>query len=146
MSGPGLLARALRLLEASDKTRAELERRLTATGASADEVASVVGELSARGYLDDARLAAHLVRRFLDDDRSVRWMQARLEARGLDPALAARAVEEGQRQAGQDDTARARRLLAVQKLSGAAAARLLVRRGFEEDLVRVLVPLDDDLG
>jgi regulatory protein len=53
--------RALRLLATRSHFRAELARKLTARGFSRSDVETALGELSAGGYLDDARTAAELV-------------------------------------------------------------------------------------
>jgi regulatory protein len=54
--------RALRLLARREHTRRELERKLAAHIPNRDELQALLDDLTARGWLSDARAAEHLVR------------------------------------------------------------------------------------
>ncbi len=125
------MRRAIRLLAASDKTRAELRERLTRAGLDATSVDTALDTLAAKRLLSDERVARNIA---ADQGVSRALNRHRLEQRGLD----ASAAECGPRDA--------RRALAAAR---AIAARLpaslppqarwrrllasLARRGFDEE-------------
>src|SRR5438552_5996519 len=53
--------RALRLLGVRDRSRRELERRLTRAGFEPEEIAEALDALAAAGLIDDARFAGAVV-------------------------------------------------------------------------------------
>jgi regulatory protein len=141
------------LLSRRPWTRAELAARLRRRGAPADLAADVVADLTARGYLDDARFARQWV-----EARSARGygparLTAELRARGVADALVGAALgslEPG----GELERARAvarRRLGALRAgRQDRAASRLrdhLLRRGFgaatSARVVREVLEVDD---
>jgi SOS response regulatory protein OraA/RecX len=121
--------RALRALRSRDLAAAELEARLERSGFTAAERTETVERLERTGLVDDARLAygrAAVLAERGHGDASIRWD---LERRGVDAAhveaaLAALAPEH-ERAAG----------IVAERGSGPATARLLARRGFDEDAV-----------
>lgn len=133
------LGHAARALAKRDRTEAEIRAALERRNTNAEVIEAVVAELTADGYLDDARYA----RRFAEDRRTLdRWGSERiardLERRGvrrdvIEAALAGR--ETG------DELAAACELLAERfrgPLEGDRerdrAWRLLVRRGYTPEL------------
>ena len=143
--------RALGLLAVRWRSRAELERRLRVAGFDPDEVSTTLDDLQRVGLVDDERFAAELVRdqanRRLAGGRAI---AAALREKGVDPAVAAaamephaedevqRAVELARRRAArmggqQPDLAR-RRLygLLLRRGYGPATAAAAVRAALEE--------------
>jgi len=59
---PSLKARAMRLLARREHSRAELARKLAAHAAESDDVAALLDELLAKGWLSDARFAEQSIR------------------------------------------------------------------------------------
>jgi len=129
---------AVDLLARKAWSRRELARRLERRGASADTAAAVVGELAARGYLDDegfARWWAHA----RGQGRRVGSMRLRQEllAKGISRELAAAAVAAAFAETPELDRALdagRRRLAALSRGSqGRVPVRLadyLLRRGY----------------
>jgi regulatory protein len=126
-------------------TRAQLDARLRRRGAPADVAATVVADLAARGYLDDAAFARQWV-----ETRAVRGygagrLRAELRARGVEPAtidVALAALDAGQVL----ERARAaahRRLPALQRGAperlAARLAAFLLRRGYSPGVVARVV-------
>lgn len=136
---PDALTLATKLLAGRDKTRAQLALALERKGHPPEVIAATLTRLGSLGYLDDARVAH---RRALEDLRAG-WageaLQARLDALGLDAALAAQAIDAAVAELGWSALAMARTLLERRKLTGAKAARFLGARGFPEDVVERLV-------
>lgn len=129
---------ALKLLGGRDKSRAQLEAALVQRGYTASEIRQAVGKATALKYLDDDRASADLAQKLFAEGRSRTDVARRLEAKGFDPA-AADALPV-------DEAAAARALLKSKGVSGVKAARLLLARGFEEDLVSSLVELPESDG
>lgn len=115
---------AARLLRHADRSRAELETRLTERGIDPGALSDALETLERVGVLDDSRTAslraANLAARGYGDA----WIRAELERRGL-PVEETLAELEPERE-------RARRIVSEQG-TGAATARYLARRGFDED-------------
>jgi regulatory protein len=84
-AGPSLRAQAVRLLARREYARAELEARLIARGASRADVAAIVDELAALGYVSDERYA-----RAFADQKSGRYSR-----RGIAGELKAKGVGAG---------------------------------------------------
>jgi regulatory protein len=85
-----------RYLGFRDRTVLEVRRHLESKRVEPDTIEQTVAELSALGYLDDARFA----RRFVEDRRTLdRWGNERIErkllASGVDAALVAIALAAG---------------------------------------------------
>ena len=74
----GAVDQAFRFISRRDRTVAEVRRRLAEKGAQEDAIDHAVAELSATGYLDDARYAE----RFVEDRVSLDgWGSDRIERR-----------------------------------------------------------------
>ncbi len=148
MPGPKLQSAfdvALEALGRREKTRAALSALLTARGFAEDEVQAALERLEALGYLNEGRALSSRARAMLAVGRSRAHVVARLVEEGADEARAAQAVEDVSSERGQSDEQVARALLVRRRLVGAKAARFLASRGFDEALIRALVPgLDAD--
>ena len=139
--------RALRYLAQREHSRAELERKLarhvedTAERPAAEQIAQALDELSAHGFLSEARVAESLLAG-AGQRYGVRRLKQTMQAKGLAPELVAatlqqargteyeRAREVWRRKFGspaQDAAARARQM------------RFLAARGFEADAIRRVV-------
>jgi regulatory protein len=137
--------RALRLLTARPRSRAGLAQRLQDAGHAPAEVEAALARVTELGYLDDGAFARSqaeaLLARF-----SPQAVEIKLVGLGLSPELAAEAVAALQA----DEPALARSILERRfgkgPLEGKAAvkaARFLLGRGFDEDLVEKLVGLHE---
>jgi SOS response regulatory protein OraA/RecX len=122
---------ALKLLGGREKSRAQLEAALVIKGHTAQDIRAAIDRCAQLGYLDDQRAAVDLARRLFAEGRSKGDVQRRLEAKGFDPAVAETIPH--------DELAAAQGLLKSKRVSGVKAARLLLARGFEEELVSTLV-------
>ena len=146
---------ALRLLERTRRTRADLARRLRTKGHVAAVVDEVLDRLAAVGLVDDVEYArAFLAGRW--GRRAAGWTRLRLELRqrGVrdDDIAAARARFEAE-SGGADELATARR--AVEQAAGRMRGLesrvrqrrlygLLARRGFAPDTIRQALQLAED--
>lgn len=142
---PDALPYAMKLLEARERTRAGLERALTNKGYSEVEIEAALTRLGELKYLDDSRAARVMAAKDLEQGWSSDAVKHRLEGKGVTEAVAAQAIEG----ANAHDEARARALVSRRKLTGAKAARFLAGKGYDEDLIRRVVPLiagSDDGG
>ncbi len=126
---------ALKLLGSREKSRAQLEAALVLKGHTAQDIRGAIQRCAQLGYLDDARAAADLARRLFAEGRAIIDVQRRLESKGFDPAVAETIPH--------DEVSAARALLKSKRVSGVKAARLLLSRGFEEELVSTLVDVAD---
>lgn len=131
---------ALKLLGGREKTRAALVQALDRRGYPAAEVAQALARLEALGYLDERRALEAKARAGLEAGRARAAVEQRLIEAGAEAGLAAEAVGRAAEERGHDDAAVARALLAKRRVSGLKAARLLASRGFDEALIRALVP------
>jgi SOS response regulatory protein OraA/RecX len=140
---PATFEHAVALLARQERTRQGLRSALLSKGHGEDEVAAALTRAEQLGYLDDRRVALAQARRELSAGRGRQDVARRLVLRGVDQALAEHAVIAAATELGADDEAAARALLARRRVEGPKAARLLIARGFDEDLVRRLTGLDD---
>ncbi len=84
-AGPSLRSQAVRLLARREYSRAELEARLVAKGASRNDIAAVLDELAALGYVSNERFAqAFAVQKAGRYSR--RSIAAELKAKGVQAA------------------------------------------------------------
>jgi len=135
---------AYRYLGRRDRTVAEMRRYLEDKRVDPAAITTTVAELSAQGYLDDARYA----HRFADDRRELdHWGAERIERRllaaGVDPDLVAAALMQ---QANGDELAAAVALLRRRFPTPPADDRernralgVLVRKGYESELAHEAV-------
>ena len=143
---------AVALLGRRQYTRRELEVRLARKGYEAEAVEGVLASLSERGWVDDAKAAASLVRSETGKGRGRGRIASALAARGVPRGDAEEAL------AGLDpaaETARLREVLAKRARSlpagltpEARSKRLfdhLVRRGFAPGAVRAALREKGDL-
>lgn len=135
-------ARALRWLATSPRSRAELHDRLARAGFADALIAPLLDDFTRAGLINDAALAERLIER---ETERLPAGRARLEhhaaARGIDPALAAQAIDRhapaSAEHAAAREAARAKLTSIPPTLDPAkAAGRLLaflVRRGFDPE-------------
>ncbi|MCL6618322.1 regulatory protein RecX [Thermomonas hydrothermalis] len=138
-AAPTPLQQAVALLSRREHSRRELERKLVARGVAADAAAAAVRRLAEDGWQDDARFAAALVRARAASGYGPAYVRAELSTHGVPAELIDQALKEI------DDWADVARDLVrrrhPQALTGDREARnraaaLLLRRGFDMDLVR----------
>lgn len=142
-------ARMLRLLATRGRSRAELERRLTAWGIDATAAAGILGRLEAAGLIDDKRLAGELSSGLRRRGHGSLRVEHDLDHLGVAESARAGAVAEHARA----DSEIARRLLATRfgaapydRATTARAAAFLARRGIAEEAVWAALGIDPDAG
>jgi len=128
---------ALALLARRSHTRMELSRKLSRKGFPSSEIAPVLEDLAARGYLDDAGTAAAAVARQAGKGRGRARIASELSRRGVSPADRDRALAaldpKEERQALLRALERKTRTLPRGLTPGSRSKKLfdhLVRRGF----------------
>jgi len=82
VAAASLLTQAIRLLARREYARAELEQKLVAKGWGSVEVRTALDDLTARGYLSDARYAGAIAAR-RGGSYSRRRIAAELKAKGV---------------------------------------------------------------
>ncbi|GJQ30162.1 MAG: hypothetical protein HBSAPP03_20460 [Phycisphaerae bacterium] len=125
-------ARALRLLAASAKSRAELHERLTRAGFSKGVIDATLARLSAAGLLDDDALSRRVVETSHDRHEAAALTEHRLDQRHLEGAVS---------DAGDTARARAAAVAALASIPPTTAhvARyrrvlgVLARKGYDEE-------------
>ena len=145
MAQPGfklsLKGRALRLLSQREHSRAELVRKLSPHEEVPGELAQVLDDLHAKGFIDEARVLESVVNHRASKLGNGRIKQE-LQAKGLAPESVAQAMLELK----DSEFARAQNIW--QKKFGAPAAdanerakhyRFLLTRGFSAEVVRKVV-------
>jgi regulatory protein len=145
--------RALRYLSQREHSRTELERKLArhvedVPGASAAaQIRTALDELTARGYLSEARVAESVLAG-LGARYGSRRLRQSMQAKGLDPELVARTLQ--QARATELDRAREvwRRRFDAPPADASERAkqmRFLAGRGFDGDVIRrVVLAREDD--
>ena len=135
---PSLKGKALRLLGAREHSRAELERKLASHENQPGELARVLDELQAKGFINEQRVVESLLYRRAPRLGTGRIRQE-LQGKGLDPEAVKEAV------AGLQSTEVARAREVWRKKFGEVATdaagrnkqmRFLLSRGFAVDAVR----------
>ena len=86
-----LKGRALRALAAREHSRAELVRKLASYETEEGELERILNELSAKGYIDEQRVAASVAHRRGAKLGTARIVQE-LKAKGVDPEAVAEAA------------------------------------------------------
>lgn len=148
---------ALKLLERTRRTRADLERRLRDKGFAASAVAEALERLARVGLVDDAEYArAWLTGRW--GRRPSGWARLRQELRGKgvpDEAIAAARAGIEQREGAVDELSTARRLVeqGLRRMASVDPQKrrqrlyaLLARRGYDADVIRRALAIRDDEG
>ena len=130
------LTAALRMLETSDRTEAEVRERLRRQGFAEETIADVVIRLRERRFLDDSRVVERQAER-AQTDRPIGKERLRHELmkRGAGEDLVNKVIEEID---AESEMARATQLLQLRYSpddSWSRAARFLARRGFDEETV-----------
>ena len=147
---------ALKLLERTRRTRADLARRLHDKGFAVTAVEEVLDRLERVGLVDDTEYArAYLAGRW--GRRPTGWTRLRQELRGRgigdDAIAAARAILEQREGGGADEVATAHRVIVqAQRRYASLEPRvrqqrlyaLLARRGFDGDTIRKALAIRDD--
>ena len=146
---PSLKGRALRYLAAREHSRAELERKLTPhlqPEQGPADLARVLDELTAKGFISEARVAQSVLHRRAGRLGAARVLQE-LRAKGLSGEV----LEDAAEQLRGTELARARevwrRKFGVPPQEAAERARqmrFLAGRGFSGDVVRRVVSGADD--
>ncbi len=139
---PSLKGRALRLLASRDHSRAELQRKLAPHAESPEQLAAVLDEMLAKGFLDEARAAQSLLNR-RSPGRGAARVLAELRQRGLpDPLVQAAASELRDTEAQRARAAWDKKFgqPPADPLERARQMRFLAARGFAPELVRRTVP------
>lgn len=138
---PSLKGRALRLLSGREHSRLELERKLGSFEEEPGELARVLDELQAKGFISEARVIESVVHRRAAKLGTARIKQE-LQGKGLDPEAVTQALT------GLRATEQARAQEVWRKKFGASPAdaqaaakqmRFLASRGFGGDVIRRVV-------
>lgn len=141
-----LKGRALRLLAGREHSRAELERKLAEHETEPGELARVLDELQAKGFISEQRVVESLVHR-----RAARLgtgrLKQELQAKGVSPQAVAEAVDSLRR----TEVERAREVWrkkfgepAADAAGRAKQMRFLASRGFAAEAIRRVVSGADD--
>ena len=140
-----LKGRALRYLAGREHSRAELERKLKPHEETPGQLAQVLDELQAKGFISEARVLASVINRRQDRLGASR-IQHELRGKGLDAGLIAGAM--GELKA--TELARAREVwrrkfgqAAPDAAGRAKQMRFLAGRGFGGDVIRRVVSQED---
>ena len=134
---------AVRALARSDRTTAQIERSLTAKGASPSQVRAVVRRLTSLKYLDDVAFAARWADRRLERMPMGRArMQEELLATGCPEPIVHATLRAAYRKVSERDLAMqvvtmAGRISSAQVRN--RVARLLSQRGFDEDTIETVM-------
>ena len=141
-----LKGRALRCLAAREHSRAELERKLAPHEEAPGQLARVLDELQAKGFIDEQRVVESVIHRRAGRLGALRIRQE-LQGKGLAPEAVQAAVAQLQH----SELARARdiwrRKFGEAPADAAARARqmrFLAARGFSGETVRRVVSGPDD--
>ncbi len=133
------LEQAARLLEAREKSRAELVGRLTQAGYSQDASDAAADKLQALGYLDDARYAKSLVARY-GKTYGVFRLRREMARRGISKTIIDELLSEHDPETGLEAAVKIA-AKAIGKATDPRAARhkayaALARRGYSGDIIR----------
>lgn len=140
--------RALGLLVRREHSRRELERKLTARGIDPAEAEAAVSKLAQRGWQDDGRFAASLVRTRTAAGFGPLRLRAELSSHGLDPTRIEAALAACPGNWAELAQAALRRRFSAADLADPGrrrkAAEFLFRRGFDHDSVHAALRYDPD--
>lgn len=144
---PSLKARALRLLAMREHSRAELERKLTPHQSTDGELAPVLDELQAKGFINEQRVLDSVLHRRAASQGGRRIRQE-LQHKGLDAEAVASAMAElaaTEPQRAQALWAKRFGQVATDPAERARQVRFLAARGFGSEAIRRAVRgLEDD--
>jgi regulatory protein len=136
--GLSLKGRALRYLAAREHSRSELERKLALHEETPGQLAQVLDELQAKGFIDEARVVESVINR-----RAARFGAARIRHELQSKGLGGEAVAQAMDGLKTSELARAREVWrkkfdapAADAAGRARQMRFLAGRGFSGDVVR----------
>jgi regulatory protein len=144
-----LKGKALRALAARDHSRVELERKLASSEEVPGELAKVLDDLAAKGFLDDQRAADSLAHRRGQKLGTARVVQE-MRSRGIE----LQAIESAVEQLKATELERAREVWrkkfgepALDAVARGKQMRFLISRGFSSEIIRrVIAGADDSEG
>lgn len=145
-SAPSLTGRALKLQSMREHSRRELERKLARFEERPGELAAVLDDLQAKGFISQERVIASVLHR-----RAGKFAVSRIRQELFDKGLAADAVDDAIGQLRQTEQERAQEIW--RKKFGTPPAdtkerarqwRFLGTRGFGGDVIRRVLAGDDD--
>jgi regulatory protein len=138
---PSLKGRALRLLSGREHSRAELERKLGSFEQEPQELARVLDELQAKGFISEARVIESVLHRRAAKLGNARIKQE-LQGKGLDPE----AVRDALAGLQASEIERAREVwrkkfnqVPQTPKETARQMRFLATRGFGSEAIRIVV-------
>lgn len=129
---------AVKLLAGRDKSESKLRQALEKKAYAASEIDAAIARVKALGYLDEARFAQTKARELLRQKKTPSDIRHRLERDGLAAKIIDGVLE--REAAGFDPLSTARALLAKKKATGVKAARFLTSRGFDDEVIRAVLP------
>jgi regulatory protein len=145
ITSTSLKSRALKLLASRERSRVEIERKLLQFEEEPGQLAQLLDELQAKGFLDDARAASSHAARRGQKLGTARVLQE-LKTRGLQGA----AIEEAAADLKSTELERAREVWRKKFNSPAPDAadrakqmRFLITRGFSAEIIRRVVSGDE---
>lgn len=145
---PGLRARALRLLARREHTRQELARKLAPLDEAAGELDALLDDLTARGWLSDARVVEQVLHA-----RTGRYGPARIRRELMEKGVpedlidgAATRLKAGELDAARDVWRRKFKSLPADRNETARQVRFLQARGFSLGVALRVVGGADDGG
>ena len=134
---------AVRALARSDRTTAQIERLLSAKGASPSQARAVVRRLTSLKYLDDVAFASRWAdRRLARMPMGRARLQAELLATGCPEHIVHATVRASYRKVSERDLAMQMVTMAGRTTSAQTfgrVARLLSQRGFDEDTIETVI-------
>lgn len=141
-----LKGKALRALAARDHSRVELERKLASSEEVPGELAKVLDDLAAKGFLDDQRAADSLAHRRGQKLGTARVVQE-MRSRGIE----LEAIESAAEQLKATELERAREVWrkkfgepAQDAVARGKQMRFLISRGFSSEIIRRVIAGADD--
>ena len=141
-----LKGRALRLLSGREHSRAELEKKLRAHEETPGELAQVLDELQAKGFINEQRVVESVIHR-----RAARLGAGRVKQELQAKGISAEAVAEAVQALRSTELQRAREVWrkkfgepATDAAGRAKQMRFLASRGFGAEAIRRVVGGDED--
>lgn len=140
-----LKGRALRLLGTREHSRAELERKLAPHEQEPGQLARILDDLQAKGFVDERRVVDSVLHRRAPRLGAARVKQE-LQAKGLPAPLIAQAVaalRNTEMQRAREVWQRRFGVVPADARERARQARFLMARGFAGEVVRKVLDLPD---
>ena len=141
-----LTGRALRLLSGREHSRSELERKLAAHEEEPGQLARILDELQAKGFINDQRVADSLVHRRAPKLGTARVRQE-LQGKGLAAELVAGSVADlraTELQRAREVWQRKFDALPADAAERGKQTRFLAARGFDGDVIRRVLSASAD--